>query len=47
MTTLIRLFVALLIIGALGGAAMLALAYLVQPMQREITIDIAPERIAP
>jgi hypothetical protein len=47
MPTLIRLIVILVMLAVLGGAAMLALAYLVEPTQREISVDIPAERLQP
>lgn len=45
MPTLIRLFVALAIIAILAAAAMFALAYLVEPAQREVVVPIPAERL--
>jgi phage shock protein PspC (stress-responsive transcriptional regulator) len=43
--TLVRLLVVLAILAGLGFAAMLALANLVQPDVREITIPIPSDRL--
>lgn len=45
MPTLIRLFVALVIIAILAGIAMFALANWVEPARHEIVIPIPPERL--
>ncbi len=45
MPTLVRFLVALAILAGLGFAAMLALATLVQPDIRQITIPIPPDRL--
>jgi hypothetical protein len=45
MPTLIRLVVFLIVLAGLAGAAILALAFLVEPTQREIIIDIPRERL--
>jgi phage shock protein PspC (stress-responsive transcriptional regulator) len=43
--TLVRLLVVLAILAGLGFAVMVALATLVQPDIREITIPIPPDRL--
>lgn len=45
MPTLIRIFVALVIIAIVTTIAILALAYLVEPAQREIVVPIPLERL--
>ena len=45
--TLVRFLVVLAILAGLGFAAMLALATLIQPDNREITIPIPPDRLPP
>jgi hypothetical protein len=45
MPTLIRLLVYLAVIVALGYGAMFALATFVEPRQKEIIIDIPPEKL--
>ena len=45
MPTLVRFLVVVAILAGLGFAAMFALATLVQPDVREITIPIPPDRL--
>jgi hypothetical protein len=45
MPTLIRLLVYLAVIAALGYGAMFALATFVEPRQKEIIVDIPPEKL--
>jgi len=45
MPTLIRLLVVLAVIAALAFAAMFALATFVEPRQKEIIVDIPPEKL--
>lgn len=45
MPTLIRLVVFLLVMAVLAAGAILALAYLVEPTRRDITIEIPRERL--
>jgi hypothetical protein len=45
MPTLVRFLVVLAVLAGLGFAVMLALATLVQPDVREITIPIPPDRL--
>jgi hypothetical protein len=46
MPSLMRLIVALGLLGGLAYGAMFALATYVQPKPREITVTIPPERLA-
>lgn len=45
MPTLIRLVVVLFVVAALATGAMLALAYLVEPNQREMVVEIPSDRL--
>ncbi|WP_114948490.1 histidine kinase [Microvirga calopogonii] len=45
MPTLVRILVILVILAGLGFAVMVALATLIQPDMREITIPIPPDRL--
>lgn len=45
MTALFRLFIWLAVLAGLGLAVMLALVYLVEPVPREITVEIPPARL--
>ena len=47
MPTLIRLFVALIILAGLGFAGMIALTVMVDPGEKDITIKIPPRELAP
>jgi hypothetical protein len=45
MPTLFRFFGVIAVIGGLGYGAMLALAFLVKPEQREMSVPIPPQRL--
>ena len=45
MPTLFRFLVILAVLAGLVGGAMVALAYLVEPTPREITVTIPPSRL--
>lgn len=47
MPTLLRFVVILALLAGAGYAGMVALAYLVEPRPREMTITIPPERLQP
>jgi hypothetical protein len=45
--TLFRFVVILLVLGGLGFSGMLALAYLVEPEPREMSVAVPPARLQP
>jgi phage shock protein PspC (stress-responsive transcriptional regulator) len=47
MPTLVRFLTVVLVLAALGGAAMIYLAYMVQPNTREMTIRIPASKLTP
>lgn len=47
MPTLFRFLVILLVLGGLGFSGMLALAYLVEPEAREMSVAVPPARLQP
>jgi hypothetical protein len=47
MPSLFRFLIVLVILGLLGGAAMIYLAFFVGPNTREMTVRVAPEKLAP
>jgi hypothetical protein len=47
MPSLVRFLVVCLILAALGGAAVVYLAYFVNPNAREITVNVSPSKLEP
>ena len=47
MPTLIRLVVTIIVLAVVGAVVMVALAYLVEPTQRETIVEIPRERLQP
>ncbi|MBA4782872.1 MAG: histidine kinase [Rhizobiales bacterium] len=47
MPSLFRFLFVILLLGGLGLAGVLALAYLVQPTEREMTISVPSKRLNP
>jgi hypothetical protein len=45
MPTLIRFLVVLIVLAAIGGAAVVYLAYFVEPKQREMTVKVPPSKL--